>query len=906
MKRTVILCITGIFLVLAATALAFLCFSTDGLLVSVRAAGRVLPGTLSVSSVQGRLADTLRFAGVHYRDENVEVAIRDFTLSWRPTTLLKMTLDISSLGMSGVSLRLLSRETDAPPSLLLPLAVRIENVAVDSLDLFFPEDSAPVHIARVQLENGSGKGTRLQVGSLAVTAPDYHLRIGGEVQAGDAARGRVTVDCSFTPQGYFPLAGRAEIEGTVERLNVTMQVLQPFQGTVKGTATGLTETVRWEAELQSEQVRLAEIGRDWPEFVLTYFKAAGSGTLAEYSLLAEADTEYGPFRDIHVRTVIAGDAYGLKLSDTQLDLAAETLRGQGILAWRDAFSWQAELAGKRVTLSHLDPAWPDAVLANVALSGNGVADTYVLNLETEAAYGYLQDMHARGVIEGNADGLRFRDTHVNLPEGVLTAEGQLDWLETFNWQATVNGTEVNPAAWQPQWPGLLQFHLLSAGRLENDALRGWIDLVSLDGQLRGYPVQGSGRMELDGDRLEIDRLALQVAGSTMLASGRYADTVDIDFALQAGDLAALWPDASGTIRAKGRLEGSRPHPALQFNLTGDTIAVDDVKLGSVTAEAQGNLAADGALQARVKATEVIVADTLVEDIEAELQGTASSHRLRTDVRVGADALHLQFAGGISGSSWQGKINRADLNQGHLGNWHLDAPASIAVSSHSAAVDRLCLAGIAQARVCLAGQTGPEGLWQAEARFDSIPLQLLQFDQLQAAALDGGFSGVLALAGDRAGMGNGTLELATGDVSMMLMIPEQNSRRITWQRNTLRATLADRQLTATLHSMLADGSTLDSSLQLHEMQTFPFSLAQAQVEGSIAFDIKEVQPLAVFTYPVVDPSGALQGEFSLKGAVARPTVSGTAHLAGEMTVPPLGISVVIWSVARATPSIHVIW
>jgi translocation and assembly module TamB len=889
-KIKAVLCIIGIFLALAAAALAFLGFSTNGLLVSIRTAGRVLPGTLSVSSAQGRLADTLRLTGVHYRDGNVEVAISDFTLSWRPAALLKMTLDISSLAMSRVSVRLPPQETDSPPSLFLPLGIRIESAAVNSLDLFFPEDSAPVHIAGVKLENASGGGTRLQFAGLEVTAPAYQLTIGGEVETGDAVRGRFTVDCSLTLQDYFPLAGRAEIEGDAERLNFTMQVRQPFQGTLKGTATGPTETVRWEAELESDQVRLAEIGRDWPEFVLTRFKAAGSGTMADYSLLAEADADYGPFQNIQVRTAIDGDAYGLKLSDTQLQLADETLRGHGILAWRDAFSWQAELAGKQVTLSHLDPAWPEAVLANVTLSGNGVEDTYVLELETEAAYGYLQDMHARGVIEGNADGLRFKDTRLDLAEGVLTAEGQLDWLEAFSWQATVNGTAINPAAWQPQWPGLLQFQAQSAGRLENDTLRGQVDLVSLDGRLRGYPVQGSGRMELAGDRLAIDRLALQVAGSTLLVSGQYADTVDIDFALQAGDLATLWPDASGTIRAKGRLAGKRPHPGLRFNLTGDTIAVADVKLGSVTAEAEGNLAADGSLQARVKATEVIVADTLVEDIEAELQGTTASHRLRLDGRAGTDSLSLQLAGGIFGSSWQGTLDRADLNQGNLGKWHLDEPATISVSAQSVDVDQLCLAGIDPARVCLAGRSDPEGLWQTEARFDSIPLQLLQLAQLRSAALDGVFSGVLALAGGRAGIGNGTLELATGDASMMLMIPEQNSRRITWRRNTLRAELADRQVTATLYSLLSDGSTLESSLQLHEVQAFPLSLAQAQVDGSIAFDIKEVQPLAMFTYPAADPSGALQGELSLRGAVASPTVSGTAHLlAGKMSVPPLGIA-----------------
>ncbi|HBI15777.1 MAG TPA: hypothetical protein DDY20_09740 [Desulfobulbaceae bacterium] len=899
MKKYLLVIIAGI-LGFAAMALAFLGYSTDGLCYLVRTAGRVLPGTFSVASVQGRLADTFSLEGVHYRAADLEIAVRDFSLSWRPASLLKMTLEISSIDMNGATLRLLEQRSASPPaatwaetlpSFNLPLAIRVEKAAVNSLNLFFLDDSAPVHIARATLEKASGKRTLLQVESLDVTAPDFRFKIGGEVEAGDTARSRFTLDCYFAPLGYFPMESKAEIEGTPEQLEVTMQVLKPFQGTLRGTATDLTEKLRWEAELQSDQVRLAEIGRDWPEFVLTRFKAAGSGTLADYSLLAEADMNYGPFQDIHLRTGIDGDAYGLTLSDTQLDRADETLRGHGILAWRDTFSWQAELAGKRVSLSNINPAWPDGVLANIALSGRGAGDTYSLQVESEAAYAELRDIHVRGVIDGNADGLRFKDTQLDLPEGALKAEGQLAWLEAFTWQAEVNGTGINPGPWQPQYPGLLNFQAVSSGSLAQDTLKVKVDLVSLDGQLREYPVQASGKIELDGNHLEIDHLSLQAAGSSVLASGRYADTVDLGFELQAANLATVWPGASGSVRARGRLDGNRRHPSFQFSLSGDTVALDDFKLGTVAGDAQGSLAADGSLHARVSATEVAVADTRAGDFEAQLQGTTAAHRLFADIRSGADNAHLQFAGGISGSSWQGALEKADLNQEHLGTWQLLEATRISVSSRNIAVAPFCLAGTAPARVCLGGNSGPGGLWQAEARIESVPLQLLQFGRLHTVALEGAVSGVLALAGDRGEIKKGSLALATGSTSLVPLMPGKNSRPLTWQRNTLQAGLADNQFTANLYSMLSDGSTFVSSVRFFDVHPFPFSFEESRVEGSIEVDIKELQPLAALTLPDVDPSGALQGTIFLKGTIAHPTLFGTARLPqGKIRIPPLGISV----------------
>jgi translocation and assembly module TamB len=149
----------------------------------------------------------------------------------------------------------------------------------------------------------------------------------------------------------------------------------------------------------------------------------------------------------------------------------------------------------------------------------------------------------------------------------------------FSWQATVEGSGVDPAILMPQWPGTLDFQGRSSGMLIDDLVRAEIHLDSLEGELRDHPLRANGTIRVEGDNYTVDGFFLETAGSTLEATGRIADTVDLRFALNSPDLAALWPDASGSLRATAGVEGSRQQPVFQLDLSGEHLSLNDVFIG---------------------------------------------------------------------------------------------------------------------------------------------------------------------------------------------------------------------------------------------------------------------------------------------------------------------------------------
>ncbi|MHB8809049.1 MAG: translocation/assembly module TamB domain-containing protein [Desulfobulbaceae bacterium] len=797
-RKTIVRLALGV-LGLAALVAVFSLGTTQGLRLSLRLAAAALPGTLTVHSVQGGLAGAFTLEGITYRDEEIEVAAEAVSLSWRPASLLHGLLQVRSLAISGLVVRFTrdEDETEAVPPLFLPLPVTLDRASINSLRLYFPGDPDPLLLAGVLLEDVRGRGDRLQVGGLEVSAASGSLKLRGDVQTSGEYPARLTGAYAFSPPGYFPLAGGVGMEGTLSQLAVRMDMATPFPGTLQGTLVDLAGETRWSAELLAGRAGLTEISGEWPEVVLANFRAMGSGTLAEYSL----------------------------------------------------------------------------------------------QVETDLAYAHLKDVHATGTVAGNGEGLRIADLRLRRLDALLTGEGQLAWQEGFIWQAAAEGSGIDPGVWLAQWPGRLDFKATASGALKGDAVQAAMELVTLDGMLRDYPLQANGRVALDNDTLRIDDLSLRSAESTLQASGRYADQVDLDFNLQSPDLAALWPGAAGSLQTRGSLRGSRRSPRLQFDLAAAEVALQDTMLATVAATMEGDLAAGGSLAGTAKATGVTVAGYRLDSISADLHGTAEKHQLQADILSSSSSLHLQVKGGVADTGWQGLVAAAELKEQRLGSWRVAEPAPLAISARSLYLKQLCLLGPAASRICLDGSSTAGGPWQAGAAIRDFPLELVPASFPGEGRLQGALTGLVNVEGDSTGIRGGRLELATGE-AVMAFAPSGDDRpdKIVWQDNTLQATLADGRLAAELASLLADGSTISASLLLDDFRTAPFSLEHSQLDGGVQFEIRDLQPLAALVYPMIDPDGQLQGSFKLQGAAARPEITGSlALIEGEVRIPPLGIS-----------------
>jgi hypothetical protein len=203
---------------------------------------------------------------------------------------------------------------------------------------------------------------------------------------------------------------------------------------------------------------------------------------------------------------------------------------------------------------------------------------------------------------------------------------------------------------------------------------------------------------------------------------------------------------------------------------------------------------------------------------------------------------------------------------------------------------LCLSGAESALICLAGELAINGLWQAQGDIRSLPLSLLPRSKNNCMIFRACWQ-VRLLSRVRA-----PLSSAAGLISQpsmrLFFFPcrRESDTDWTWRDNSLHAVYDNGLLTATAKSILRDGSFIHLSATLTDLHPVLFSLDGAHVDGSLEISIKDLEPWAALTYPNLEPSGSLQGNFSFLGPASGPALQGSAELVeGKMIIPPLGIT-----------------
>lgn len=890
-----------IFLCVPVTALYFLFFSNKGLVAGINLAGNFIPGKFRMAVIEGRLADSLVLQGIEYTDEQAVVHIDSLSFSWKPASLLKKTLDIQSIDISGMDLQLNesslsgdeSEQADSAPFFIMPMAVKVEKFSLDSARIAVPGSSDPVELDRITLKDLTGAGSLVQFGYLSVSAPAYNLDASGQVQGGETLFARLSVVFSLRPDGYGPFEGEGFFSGTPDELNISTRLEKPFQGTLSGIVSNLTDEPGWKAVLQADQAVLPEINSDWPQFHFSGFRAEGDGTADTYSLVVEADADYDSFKNIHVQTSIKGDANGLQFSDTVLSSLTGKLAGQGQLDWEKNFTWQANTTGKQIILSEVNPGWPEVVLSEIVLNGQGEQDRYSLKVLADTEYDNIHGIRASAEVNGDSKGLKLTGTELTHAGGRLIGEARFDWREVFSWDAVFNGKQLDPSVIDPRWPGSLDIDFLTEGNLTDSKTKGNFTLVSLSGKLRDYPLTARGKAAFEDNNFALDDFFLKMAGTELHASGRVAETVDMHFQAESSDLSVLWPELGGDINADGTIRGKRRQPSIQMKVTGEELLSYGNSIGAMGGEITADLSPGGMIDAAVQASEIVLAGRRIDTLSMDLHGTVEDQKLQVAASGDEGIISLELTGGLAENIWSGEISRTEIDAVRFGIWHLREPGTVKISAREFAISNFCMTGSEAAQICLAGSQDQNTGWRTSTNFKYLPLSFLQAaagEDLDVPLSRGTLSGDLSIAGAKNNIRSGELSLSAENAAVLLALSDDVKHELVWHENLLHAVFTENRLTAEITSILQDGSAVAASLAIDNFSPAAPEIKKIKLKGTVAINIKELKPLSALTFPLVEPNGSLAGTISLDGTFAHPLFAGQVKLrGGEMIVPQLGIT-----------------
>jgi translocation and assembly module TamB len=293
-------------LIVLGGGLGWLLWTSSGLRFAADQARSWLPDTLALEAVDGRLAGPLEITGVRVTTAGARVRIDRLELAWSPAALFAAKLQVDQLAVSGVDVELESTQAPAaeadaggpalPDELGLPLTVALADIAVDDVAITRPS-GAVQRIARLRLAGRAGPAG-VDLDHLRVVAPqgrlEARLTLAGEQPY--ALDGRL--DWRWQAPDLPPLAGRAQLDGTLRDLRLVHELTAPTAATVKARLRLFGADPRWQADVDLPTTR----PRDWFEAApalsaQAYLQLAGTLERAEVQGSFEvAEVPGGPLR----------------------------------------------------------------------------------------------------------------------------------------------------------------------------------------------------------------------------------------------------------------------------------------------------------------------------------------------------------------------------------------------------------------------------------------------------------------------------------------------------------------------------------------------------------------------------------------------------------------------------------
>ncbi|WP_020680631.1 translocation/assembly module TamB domain-containing protein [Marinobacterium rhizophilum] len=901
MKRWTLRIVLGLLalLVLLLGAIAAIGLTEKGTRTLFNQLQPLIPGQLSYDALNGALLTRLDIQGLRYQRDDLRVHAGRIEFAWRPAALLSGRLELDRLGVEELDLWLPPAVADEAPSepagplglpdsVRLPLAVQVGEIYGRGLRIH-PAEGEPILIEAVAL-GAHNELERVILDRFSFKSPQAEVNLSGEMTAAG------NYPLAFKLDWSAPIPERGQISGS---------------GTLGGELLGDAALLTLDQQLQglAEATLVAKVARplgelswqlalDLARFDPAPFAAVLGGHLVSGSVNLKGDLasaggdlalvgslpDVGPLsldssleattEQLHLTRA----QIQLPQSGTDLSLSGRVLALQGTPELDLALSW----TGLRYPLSTQLPA--QVASDSGSLNITGPLSDYRLRLGGSLRGEGLPATGVELTGQGSLERMPALALTLDTLGGQLVLEGSAGWTPQPVWDLQLRADKINPGLQWPDWTGAVGLTLNTQGQLVDGEPRAQLDIAALSGRLRDQALSGAGQVQVKGAELDIRQLALGWGNARLNVQGQVAETLALDWQLLASDLAALLPQAAGSIRAGGTLAGTAQMPQINATVEGSQLRFGEDQLAHIGGTVALDLGWKTPAKIDLKAEDLRLAGQPVRSLSLQGSGVEKDHRLTLDVDAQAAQLSVVLDGGLQAQQqWRGTLSTLDITQADAGAWGLQAPVALELSASQARTQALCLrAKSGQGRLCLDGQWRAEGNSEGGLTLQELPLTLLApwlpattdiTGQINAQA-SGSFSAKGALAYE-------------AQVSL-------DQARLTLPDEGLKVSFTDARVSA---SGTDKKAALDLNLLMDEVDgrvqgsVAVDDLAGAgRIKGQIALAIKDLKFLSLLVPDMKVGSGELQGDLALGGSLAAPRLQGELNLNdGNIELPAAGIA-----------------
>jgi translocation and assembly module TamB len=463
--------------------------------------------------------------------------------------------------------------------------------------------------------------------------------------------------------------------------------------------------------------------------------------------------------------------------------------------------------------------------------------------------------------------------------GRMSAQGDFEAIAERRLRLDITASDLDTAAFRRGLEGRLS----ARARLEA-TLPGEIRLAVSDlrGRLLGRPLSGAGEITFAESGLRFSNVTVRAGPNRLNAHGTVGDRLTGRFDLVAPDLSVLWPGLTGSIDAHASLAGTRSEPVVVLEASGQALAVSGYTVQGL--ELHGRIDNRRQVQADLAARGIGSGDTRIGDLEANLQGKLTAHRLTARLSGGALEAGLESAGSWDGTTLEHRVENASLSTPELGEWRLAGAPAVSLRSGAATVGDHCWEQTPES-LCLSNLAWSPDRTTFTAALQSFDLQ--HFDQWLPADL--GLTGRAYAAA--------SMEITAAGPDGSLIWRQEKTRILYAAADQPLATEVDM---AQVAAQFKPGEVL-ATLEIHgehELHVSGNGRLSGPIGRTAALDARingqlpDIGPLVIWLagdLDLAEAAGRVVLEASVTGTVAAPRATGEIRLAGgAAALPALGV------------------
>ncbi|MDA1370345.1 MAG: translocation/assembly module TamB domain-containing protein [Proteobacteria bacterium] len=479
----------------------------------------------------------------------------------------------------------------------------------------------------------------------------------------------------FNPPGFSIEIGTLEI--TRAELRLQQQRLQLDSFTTNARLNGLDLALS-NAHLRSPQLIL---NGDAQIYLSNFFPMNAS---------LDWRAEINSLKELSGSVSLVGNIDSLEIENRLLEPAAVRSTGS-VKTGLGSSALAFDLTHKADDFRYLQTLLDNVVLNAVILRTSGNPAEIFLELSSNIETDYLPTLQ----FSGNAI---YTDRHLDLNSySISTASGNvigsadLAWVENLQGSLNYQSSHQNPLndfdidfelpldLTEITSSGTWSFELLETG------VRGELELDAIAGKIGPYNLTGNGALGIEGNTVSISQLVLETDSNQLLLQGEIADSINIDWSINAPELQQVLTGLQGSAIGSGRLTGSVADPTIVLQIAAADLQYADYAIAEL------NLSLDrtnAVYQAAIELTEASIATSSIQEelasVLIQIQGLSTRHSLSVDIESGYGSLLLALEGGIPDQAaleWQGTLLEVSLDSA-IGTWSSNSTASISVSESS--------------------------------------------------------------------------------------------------------------------------------------------------------------------------------------------------------------------------------